>query len=202
MTLPFRLLAVADRAPFASDEAWLARLMEIAAVPGLWLQLRTKTLPPEHRARLLASAARRLGAARARTLVNGSIIEARELGLAGAHYPETALPDRLGAHAGLLAGASVHSPQARQAAERAGADYVIAGPVFAPSSKPGEGRGLAWLAEIARGSAVPLVAIGGISPARVGDCLAAGAAAVAVIGGIVLADDPRAAAAAYLAALA
>ena len=90
---------------------------------------------------------------------------------------------------------------ADEEAEEAGVDYVIAGSVFAPSSKPGEGRGLDWLAAMTRGSTVPVIAIGGITPANARDCLAAGAYGVAVLGGIFLTDDPAAAAAAYQAAL-
>jgi thiamine-phosphate diphosphorylase len=200
--LPFRLLIIADRGVCASDDEFLARVERAGVAPDLWLQLRIKTPPLADRALLLTAAADLLGAARARTIVNGTLAEARDLGCAGAHYPEIALPPELEDHAGLLVGASVHSVAARRAAEEAGVDYVIAGSVFAPSSKPGEGRGLDWLATITRDSTVPVIAIGGITPDNARDCLAAGAFGVAVLGRIFRADDPSSAAAAYQAALA
>jgi thiamine-phosphate diphosphorylase len=201
MMLPFRLLVIADRGVCTSDDEFLARVERAGVAPGLWLQLRIKMLPLADRALLLTAAADMVGEARARTIVNGTLDEARDLGCAGAHYPEITLPPELEDHAGLLVGASVHSVAARQAAEEAGVDYVIAGSVFAPSSKPGDGRGLAWLAAMTRGSTVPVIAIGGITPHNVRDCLAAGAYGVAVLGGIFFADDPAVAAAAYRAPL-
>ena len=202
MTLPFRLLVIADRGVCATDDEFLARVERVGAASEVWLQLRIKTAPLADRALLLTAAADLLGEARARALVNGTLAEARDLGCAGAHYPEIALPPELEDHAGLFVGASVHTLPARQAAEEAGVDYLIAGSVFAPSSKPGEARGLDWLGTMARGSTIPVIAIGGITPHNVRDCLAAGASGVAVLGGIFLADDPAPAAAAYQAALA
>lgn len=200
--LPFRLLVIADRGVCATDDEFLARVGRVGAVPDLWLQLRIKTLPLDHRLVLIAAAAESLGDARARTLVNGTLAEARDLACAGAHYPESALPAELPDRSGLLAGTSVHSTATWQAARRAGVDYMIAGSVFSPSSKAGRGRELEWLAKIARASTTPVLAIGGITPERVPRCLAAGAVGVAVLGGIFLSDDPGAAAAAYQKALA
>jgi len=201
MTLPFRLLVIADHAVCATDDEFLARVEQVGVAPELWLQLRIKTLPLADRALLLTAAANLLGEARGRTIVNGTMAEARDYACAGAHYPEIALPPELEDHPGLLAGASVHSVAARQAAEEAGVDYVIAGSVFAPLSKPGEGRGVDWLARMTRGSTVPVIAIGGITPDNMRDCLAVGAHGIAVLGGIFRADDPAAAAAAYRAVL-
>jgi thiamine-phosphate pyrophosphorylase len=77
------------------------------------------------------------------------------------------------------------------------------GPVFGTRSKadPAPPLGLAALAEIAALSPVPVVAIGGITPARVAEVMSAGAHGVAVLSGIAQAPDPRAAAAAFAAAL-
>ena len=201
MMLPFRLLVIADRGVCATDDEFLARVTRVGAVPDLWLQLRIKTLPLDHRLLLIAAAAESLGDARARTLVNGTLAEARDLACAGAHYPETALPPELPDRPGLLAGTSVHSTATWKAARRASVDYMIAGSVFSPSSKAGRGRGLDWLAKIARGGTTPVLAIGGITPEQVPRCLAAGAVGVAVLGGIFLSDDPGVAAAAYQRAL-
>jgi len=46
------------------------------------------------------------------------------------------------------------------------------------------------LHDIVRAARVPVLAIGGIDAARVGDAMAAGTAGVAVMGGIMRAADP------------
>jgi hydroxymethylpyrimidine kinase/phosphomethylpyrimidine kinase/thiamine-phosphate diphosphorylase len=106
-----------------------------------------------------------------------------------------------------IVGATANSvAEAREVAARWGrlVDYLGVGPVFATRSKadPAPPLGLPALAEICAASPLPVVAIGGItSPARVADVLAAGAHGVAVLSGITQAPDPRAAAAAFAAAL-
>jgi thiamine biosynthesis protein ThiS len=90
-------------------------------------------------------------------------------------------------------GRSVHSPQGAAAAT--GADYILAGHVYPSPSKPGlPPFGIAGLASIVAVAPCPVIAIGGITPDRVAEVIQAGARGVAVIGAIVAAEDPRAAA--------
>jgi thiazole tautomerase (transcriptional regulator TenI) len=90
-------------------------------------------------------------------------------------------------------GRSVHSPGGAAAAT--GADYLLAGHVYPSPSKPGSAPlGAAGLAEIVAVAPCPVVAIGGITADRVTEVIQTGARGVAVIGTIVEADDPRAAA--------
>jgi thiazole tautomerase (transcriptional regulator TenI) len=90
-------------------------------------------------------------------------------------------------------GRSVHSPEGAVAAT--GADYVLAGHVYPSPSKPGLAPlSPAGLAQIVAVAPCPVVAIGGITPERVTEIIQTGARGVAVIGAIVEADDPRAAA--------
>lgn len=67
--------------------------------------------------------------------------------------------------------------------ETAGAAYIGAGPVWPTLSKPDADPtiGLDGLAEICGALSVPVIAIGGIDATNAGDCIAAGAAGVAVI---------------------
>jgi thiamine-phosphate pyrophosphorylase len=83
-------------------------------------------------------------------------------------------------------------------------DYGIAGPAFETPSKPGYGPeiGRKGLAEIAQAARVPVLAIGGINVARVAEVLAAGAAGIAIMGGVMRAADPRQAMKALLATVA
>ena len=83
---------------------------------------------------------------------------------------------------GFLIGRSVHSTaQARAAGP---VDYLIAGTVFASRSKAGNAPllGIDGLAEIVQAVSVPVLAIGGMTPARLDEIAAAGAAGAAGIG--------------------
>ena len=85
-----------------------------------------------------------------------------------------------------------HGHRSRADRSRACVDYALAGPAFETPSKPGYGPeiGRKGLADIARACRVPVLAIGGINAARIGEVLAAGAAGVAVMGGVMRAADP------------
>jgi thiamine-phosphate pyrophosphorylase len=88
-------------------------------------------------------------------------------------------------------------------AELKGADWVIFGPVYeTPSKRPhGPPQGLERLATVARGLRIPVIAIGGITPARVKEVRQAGAGGVAAISAILAADSPADATRSFLEAL-
>lgn len=71
-------------------------------------------------------------------------------------------------------------------------DYVTLSPVFLTSSKPGYGPalGLERFACLCRLAARPVYALGGVTAVNAADCVAAGAAGVAVMGEIMRAADP------------
>jgi thiazole tautomerase (transcriptional regulator TenI) len=96
----------------------------------------------------------------------------------------------------LRLGASVHSRAEADAA--ADADWWLAGHIFETPSHPGQpGRGLGFISELStRG--VPVIAIGGVTPATVRPLRDAGAHGVAAIRGIWDAKDPSKAALEYL----
>lgn len=138
----------------------------------------------------------RARAAGARLLVNDRVDVALACGADGAHVGARGLPvhdaRRLLGPARWL-GASVHDEAEARAAAAGGADFLLVGTIYATASHPGRaGAGpdlLRRLAPLAR----PMVAIGGIDPARVAEVRAAGAAAVAVLRGVWAADDVAAA---------
>lgn len=82
-------------------------------------------------------------------------------------------------------------------------DYAFFGPVLATPSKAGllEPAGFDALRRACERSAVPLWAIGGITPERVSEALACGARGVAVRAGILGTQDPARAVQSYLVAL-
>jgi len=93
-------------------------------------------------------------------------------------------------------GKSVHDVAEAEAARTEGADYLVVGPIFATASHPGRTPlGLAGLEVIAaEADGLPLIAIGGITAARVREVRESGAHGIAAIRA--LWDDAEPAAAA------
>ncbi len=102
----------------------------------------------------------------------------------------------------MLTGLSAHSLGDVRAATAAGLSYVTLSPIFPTASKPSYGPaiGLDGLREAAE-IGLPVVALGGVTPENAGACREAGAAGVAVMGGIMRARDPAAVTRGLLAAL-
>jgi thiamine-phosphate pyrophosphorylase len=92
-----------------------------------------------------------------------------------------------------IIGISVSAPDEAEAAEKGGADYIGAGPIFRTSSKKDLGPllGLEGLRRIRRKVKIPILAIGGISSTNAAEVISAGADGVAVISGITAATDPQ-----------
>ena len=170
-----------------------------------WLSLREKDLGHEERLALLhriVALARPFGAT---ISVHGDLEAAAATGV-GVHLPTGASPEQARARLGegALIGLSVHSPREAATAHPA-ADYVTLSPIFPSISKPGYGPALGTqgLAEAVAGARVPpIVALGGVTADNLAQCLASGAAAVAVMGAVMAAADPEAATAALVQALA
>ncbi|MEM8559902.1 MAG: thiamine phosphate synthase [Bacteroidota bacterium] len=167
-----------------------------------WVHLRDHTADSA----AFASASRRLVhqlravAPDVRISVNTRLDVAHSLGLDG--HVGTRGPSVAQARAALpdaLIGYSAHSADEARQAEAAGGDYLLFSPIFPTSSKPGHpGVGLDALRAVCAAVAVPVFALGGLTPASVPACLNAGAHGVAVLSGILNASDPTAAARAYL----
>jgi thiamine-phosphate pyrophosphorylase len=83
-------------------------------------------------------------------------------------------------------GISVSNAKEAEAAEKEGADYLGAGPVFQTASKKDSGPllGLEGLRAIRRIVTIPILAIGGISASNAAEVVRAGADGVAVISAI------------------
>lgn len=95
-----------------------------------------------------------------------------------------------------LIGISAGTPDEGRSAERAGADYVGIGAVYATTSKNDAGSpiGLDGLCAVAQACALPAAAIGGIGPANIAEVARTGVAMAAVISAIAgAADSERAA---------
>jgi len=131
-------------------------------------------------------------------IVNDRLDVALASGAGGLHLGQDDMPLPLARRLlplDRLLGASVRTvEQARQAAAE-GADYLAVGSMYPSPSKPSAPvRGLEPLRQIKAEVPLPLVAIGGINEANVGEVIAAGADGVAVVSAVLGADDIEAAA--------
>jgi len=140
-------------------------------------------------------------------LVNDRADIALAAGAAGAHLgwddvPLTALRRHL--PPGFLLGISVGTPEEAERAAAFPADYWSVGPCFATPTKRDAGPPLGpdGFAALARRApeGVPVIGIGGVTAANATGVIRAGAAGVAVIGAVLSAPDPEAAARALAAA--
>jgi thiamine-phosphate diphosphorylase len=182
----------------------LTRIVAEAVAAGVDIvQWRDKT--SDKRETLDMAGAMRAAAAHALLVVNGDAGLARACRADGLHLGEQggAVADmRARMTDAALIGRSVHSVEAAAVAERTGADFLIAGTIFSSRSHPGlEPAGIDFLRKVCAAVTIPVIAIGGITPENAGDCLAAGAAGVAVLSPIMRAASPREAVQAYRAAL-
>jgi thiamine-phosphate pyrophosphorylase len=99
---------------------------------------------------------------------------------------------------GRMLGVSVHSAEEARDALAGKPDFLLAGTIWQTPSHPGRpGAGVGLVQEIAA-LGVPLIAIGGVTPARVAEARDAGSAGVAVLRGVWDAPDPAEAVREYL----
>jgi thiamine-phosphate diphosphorylase len=175
--------------PGAADDVaagCLAAQVRHAAEAGIDLvQLRERDLDPVRLAAQLSLLRDAVRGTATRIVVNDRVDVALACGAHGVHLRADSMPvaaARRIVPSSFVVGRSVHS--VGELADAEGADYLIAGTVFASASKP-EARallGLDGLAAITRGARVPVLAIGGITVERAADLAAAGAAGIAAIG--------------------
>ena len=153
------------------------------------IQLREKDLTGRELLALARELRKVSAAYGAKLLINDRIDVAIACGADGVHLPADSFSVRdarelLGKS--KLIGCSTHSIAEVEAAGRAGADFVVFGPVFDPISKSayGPATGAQALREACEVSDLPVYALGGITPERVAELDECEIAGVAAIGGI------------------
>jgi thiamine-phosphate pyrophosphorylase len=151
-----------------------------------FVQVREKDLPDRDLYGLVRKIVAAAHAAGRLALVNGRADIALAAGADGVHLPASGLrPDdiRSWVPASFLVGVSVHSLHEARRAERLGADYILAGPVYPTPSKLRFGKPLGPLAlsRICRTVDIPVFALGGIHAQHIRQVVAAGAAGIAGI---------------------
>ena len=141
-------------------------------------------------ARTIAGMCRKRGAM---LIINDRVDIAILANAHGVHLGQTDLPleaaRRIAGHDKLI-GISTHNLEQARAAEDGGADYIGFGPMYPGGLRNNvTGQGLDSLRAIRVAVKIPIVAIGGITEARIPEVLAAGANAVAIITDVVNAPD-------------
>ena len=152
-----------------------------AASRATMLQLR---LPNSGTADLEREASKLVATSPVPVLISSRADVALACDSAGVHMPERDIPvpDARRLLGERLIGRSVHSRESAVAAEQDGADYVIYGPVWPSDSHPeAVPVGVDALADVASAVRIPVLAIGGITEARIAECHRAGAAGYAAI---------------------
>ncbi len=157
------------------------------------MQLRMK----DAASRDLLVAARAVGEmsrARGTTFIMNDRVDIAMLsGADGVHLGQDDLPfaaARKLVGAKMIIGISTHTIDQACAAEAGGADYIGFGPMYSGGLKEiVKGEGLEMLRAVRAAVKIPIVAIGGITEARVPEILAAGADAAAIITDVVRAPD-------------
>lgn len=121
--------------------------------------------------------------------------------LGGHSMPVRAVRDLVGER--LMVGVSCHGIEGALAAEEGGADFITFSPIYETPSKIAYGKPLGpeLLAEAVEQLRIPVFALGGIKPEKIGEVARHGARRVAMISAILSAADPELAAREMLAIL-
>jgi len=179
--------------PIVPDLAWLERLVPLGVKT---VQLRLKDAAPERVRHEIVEGLKVCARHGCQLIVNDYWRDALALGADYIHLgqEDLAAADVGAIHAkGVRLGISTHSAEELAIALAARPNYVALGPIYETKLKVMKWapQGLARLAEWkGRIGALPLVAIGGITPERADGVVAAGADSVAVITDFFTHPDP------------
>ena len=189
------LYVVTDRHQTGEDR-FLRILEDIIPEQGMMIQIRERNLGSRELLRVVRAIHRMAHPFRVPCLINDRVDLVLATQAAGVHLRSDSLPTeeaRACLGADYLIGKSVHSVEEALQSEKDGADFVVLGPVYETPSKReyGSPLGVRVIREASQYCAIPVYAIGGMTPACVESVMMAGAAGVAVISSIFQADSPR-----------
>jgi thiamine-phosphate pyrophosphorylase len=197
---------VTDGSGFAPSERVrrVAQHVRAAVAGGAnWVQIREKSLGTQELLRLTREVLQWVAKAGrdVRVVVNERTDIALAAGAGGVQLGGASAPaaevvrwiraTSAGPH--FVTGVSCHSVNDARAAEEAGANYVVFGPVYRTPSKLGFGapHGTGRLADVCGAVKIPVIAIGGVDVHNARECFASGAAGVAAIRMFQEARDPE-----------
>ena len=158
------------------------------------VQLREKEISDRELFQMAKAFRQRTAQAGMALIINDRIDICRAVGADGVHLGQDDIPVRearrlLGPQ--TIIGASTHNLEQALRAVEEGADYINVGPLFSTQTKEHTGSplGLDMFSKIREAVKIPITVMGGIKLSNVDDVLAAGARRIAVVTGIVAADD-------------
>jgi thiamine-phosphate pyrophosphorylase len=190
-----RLIVITDRRLAAPRP--LLQVIEAALAAGApAVQLRDKDGDAAALVQFARTLIRPVRAAGALLFVNDRLDVAVAAGADGVHLGPDDMPvdaARRVAPARFMIGYSTDDPALARLAERNGASYIGCGAVFGTTTKADVGDeriGLERLADVVRSVSIPVIAIGGITPANIRDVRRTGAAGAAVVSTVMSAPDP------------
>lgn len=169
--------------PIGNETVWLDRLDRALRAGIRRLQLRLPGLDPAHQQALLQQVAPRCRRAHAQLLYNGDIGVAMAAG-AGVHLTAAALHGHASrpVPADVPLSASCHDARDVARAVEVGCDFIVLGPVAETASHPGQvGLGWAAFAQLRERCALPIYAIGGMTPGDLPEARRHGAQGIAAI---------------------
>jgi len=199
-----RVFAWTDSTVCRADDFGVRAAAIASGGSSVALVIRAPDAPAAERLSAIDRAAALARPAEAAVFAHGDPALAR---IAGASGVQLRLDDLAAGDARRVApdlgiGVSVHDSDEATRAVQEGADFVVAGNVYSTASHPGRpARGIDWLAGIAA-AAPRVVAIGGVTAARVPELMAAGVWGVAAISALWQAADPARETMAFLEAFA
>jgi thiamine-phosphate pyrophosphorylase len=181
------LITAPGRSADDDERELLARLAAAARAGVQLIQIRRSDLDGGALARLVEQAILAVRGTSTRVLVNDRVDVALAVGAHGVHLRADSMPAgavRSLAPPGFVIGRSVHDTgEAVAAAGQGGLDYLLFGTVFATRSKPDTLlSGTEALRTACASVALPVLAIGGMTPSRLGEVARAGAAGFGAIG--------------------
>lgn len=188
------LYAVTDRAWLKEGESLYSVCREVLEQGATFLQIREKDLD-ENTFEQEAEQLRALCEEKAVPfVVNDSVEIALECNADGVHVGQSDIKGRdIRAMIGpdKILGISAGTVEEAVAAEKAGADYIGVGAIFATSTKKNaRSMPMEKLKEIRKAVTIPIVAIGGINGENMLQLKGSGVDGVAVVSAIFAADDP------------
>lgn len=186
------LYYITDRKQFPGDESQrrvrlLEKIAEAARAGVDYIQLREKDLSGRDLEQLAQDAVR-VARGNTRVLINSRTDVALAAGADGVHLRSKDVSPEVVREAWRAAAISTlpviavscHTAAEALTAERAGADFIVFGPVSEKAGVPSP-AGLVQLREVCRSCKVPALALGGVNLENARDFLSAGAKGVAAI---------------------
>lgn len=170
----------------------MQRVEKIAACRPKGIILREKDLTEEEYKKLAEQVLKLCERYEVPCMLHSFADEAMELGAENIHLPLHILRglDEKKKEKLKEIGASCHSVEEAQEAEKLGCTYITAGHVFATDCKKGlPPRGLAFLQAVCQSVSIPVYAIGGIGSENIASVRKAGAKGACIMSGLMQCED-------------